>query len=302
MSRPFTSVGVDFFGPMRVKVGKKIEKRYGLIFCCMTVRAVHIEMTERLTTDSTLNAIRRFLSRRGYPSDIFSDNGLCFRGCERELRELVLKIDTDDIQRSLTAFGIAWRFSPPATPHWGGSYERLIRSIKTALNATLRERLPKPETLLTLLCEAEFIVNSRPLTHVRVDPNDLAPLTPLQFLITGDRRVPSWSDPNPDLRKQYQVAQIYTDKLWSRWVKEYLPTLNLRPKWNTPSKQVKVDDVVLIADPSGPRNTWPIGIVERVFPGKDGVVRIAEIRAKDKFYRRGVRSLVVLDVRDEKRP
>ena len=129
-----------------------------------------------------------------------------------------------------------------------------------------------------------------------VDPDDKKALTPMDFLITGDRRVTSWSVPSPDLRKQYQVAQQLTDRLWSRWVKEYLPTLNLKPKWNTPSSQVQVNDVALIADPNGSRNSWPLGIVERVFPGKDGVVRVADVRTNSGYYRRGVRSLIILDV------
>ena len=109
--------------------------------------------------------------------------------------------------------------------------------------------------------------------------------------------MPSWRDPSPDLRKQYQLAQVYSDLLWSRWVKEYLPTLTLRPKWNTPSPSLELGAVVLIVDPNGPRNSWPMGIIERVFPGKDGVIRVVDVRTNDGIYRRCVRQLVVLDVR-----
>ena len=296
-TRPFLTVGADFFGPLYVTVGRKKEKRYGLIFTCMNMRAIHVELTEHLTTDSTLNAIRRFASRRGYPNEIFCDNGSNFRGCERELKALLDKIDRTGIQRALTAYEIQWHFSPPVTPHWGGSWERLIRSFKTALSAILREQFPKPETLATLIVEAEFMINSRPLTHVSIDPSDKEALTPMHFLLMGDRRIPSWRDPNPDLRKQYQLAQVYSDLLWSRWVKEYLPTLNLRPKWNTPSPSLELGAVVLVDDPNGPRNSWPMGTIERVFPGKDGVIRVADVRTNDGIYRRGVRQLVVLDVR-----
>ena len=146
------------------------------------------------------------------------------------------------------------------------------------------------------MCEAEFMINSRPLTHVSIDPNDMEAITPIHFILMGDRRVPSWRDPNLDLRKQYQLAQVYSDLLWSRWVKEYLPTLNLRPKWNIPSPSLELGAVVLIVDPNGPRNSWPMGIIERVFPGKDGVIRVADVRTNDGIYRRGVRQLVVLDV------
>ena len=295
--RPFLNVGMDLFGPLYVKVGRKVEKRYGTIFACMSTRAIHIEMVDSLTTDSALNAIRRFTARRGYPVAIYCDNGSNLRGCERELRELASRLDDDEIQRKLTTFDIEFHFSPAATPHWGGSWERLIRTVKTALSAVLKERFPKSETLHTFLTEVEYMINARPLTHVSIDPNDLEPLTPLHFLLAGDRRVPSWTDPKPDLRKQYQIAQMITDSFWRRWTKEYLPTLNLRPKWNTTAKQVVVGDVVLMVDPNGPRNSWPLGIIERVFPGRDGVVRAADVRNNEGIYRRGVRQLVVLDVK-----
>ena len=84
---PFTFVGVDYFGPLYVKQGRSHVKRYGCIFTCLVVRAVHVEIAHSLNKDSSINALRRFISRKGKPEKILSDNGTNFVGGERELRE-----------------------------------------------------------------------------------------------------------------------------------------------------------------------------------------------------------------------
>ena len=83
---PFTSVGVDYFGPIPVKLKTSRVKRYGCIFTCLTMRAIHIEVSQDLSTDSFLMAFSRFVSKRGAPTEIYSDNGTNFRGAECEVR------------------------------------------------------------------------------------------------------------------------------------------------------------------------------------------------------------------------
>jgi transposase InsO family protein len=108
-------------------------------------------------------SLRRFIARRGTPNTIYSDNGTCFIGANRLLRKFYEPQVTDFVANE----GIKWSFIPAAAPFFGGCWERLVRSIKVALSVTLKERAPKEETLTTLLHEAEAIVNSRPLSHVR---------------------------------------------------------------------------------------------------------------------------------------
>jgi len=147
------------------------------------LRAVHVELAASLSTDSCIMAIRRMVGRRGCPERIYSDNGTNFKGADNELRRSLLELDQQRMTQEMTTRGIEWHFIPPSAPHMGGAWERLVRSVKVALEATLKERSPKEEVLQTLLVEAEFSVNSRPLTHVSLDPADMEALTPNHFLL-----------------------------------------------------------------------------------------------------------------------
>jgi len=297
--RPFTYTGVDCFGPMEVKIGRRREKRYGIIFTCMTVRAIHIELLENMSTDSTILAFRRFIARRGCPQEMWSDCGTNFRGMNSELSRLWASLDQERLKTVMGLKGINWRFNPPRAPHMGGVWERLIRSVKTALTVTLKEKAPKQETLLTLLAEAENIVNSRPLTHVSIDPSDPEALTPNHFILGSSGSSPTWgkfSDKDLCLKKQWRIAQRLADMFWQRWLKEYLPSLVKRSKWFDKAEPVKVGDFVLIVDDETSRNLWLKGVVERVFPGKDGQVRAVDVRTKLGVFRRPTVKICILNV------
>ena len=116
--RPFAHTGVDYFGPVDVTVGRRREKRYGVIFTCLTVRAVPLEIASSLTTDSCILAVRRFIARRGYPVSILSDNGTNFHGAQRELAEALQAIDHQQVAAELVTREIEWKFNPPAAPTW----------------------------------------------------------------------------------------------------------------------------------------------------------------------------------------
>lgn len=233
---PFTFTGMDYFGPINITVGRRHEKRYGVLFTCLTTRAVHLEVANFLTTDSAIMAIRRFISRRGYPKQISSDNGTNLKGAEAELRKSIENFNGSQIKEELCLKGIKWNFIPPVTPHMGGCWERLVRSVKTSLYAILKEQAPKEEVLNTLLAEVEYMVNNRPLTHISVDLNDPEPITPNHFLIGKTRKVEEnaigeFSDDDLLLRKQWRRSQRISDHFWKRWIKEFLPTLTRRTKW-----------------------------------------------------------------------
>lgn len=114
---PFTNVGVDFFCPFEVKHGRATVKRYGVVFTCLNVRAVHIEVAQTLNTDSCINAIRRFVARRSPIKVMRSDNGTNFVRAERELREAVQNLNNTQIQTTLLSKGICWLFNLPSQDH-----------------------------------------------------------------------------------------------------------------------------------------------------------------------------------------
>ena len=297
--RPFTFTGLDFFGPLTVTVGRHHEKRYGALFTCMTTRAIHIEVSHFLSTDSTLMAIMRMISRRGKPLEIFSDNGTNFQGCNNELKIGIKNLNHNKIHDEMTVQEIKWNFNPPAAPHMGGSWERLVRSVKTALSVILKERAPKDETLTTLITEVEGILNSRPLTHVPLDSTDDHAITPNHFLLGTSSLVNPYDlieDRDLCLRKQWRIAQRLADTFWTRWLKEYLPTLTRRTKWWKSTPEIKPGDVVTVADPNLPRNTWPKGLIVQTYKGKDGRTRVADVKTSQATYRRPISRLCLLDV------
>ena len=295
--RPFTFTGVDYFGPMLVSIGRRREKRYGALFTCLTTRAVHLEMAASLTTDSAIMAIRRLIARRGAPKELYSDNGTNFRGADVELRNAIRELDQDQLQQDLSGRGIEWFFNPPAAPHMGGSWERLVRSIKVALRVVLKERAPKEEVLHTLLLEAEAVVNSRPLSYVSGDLDDEPSLTPFNFLIGTTSTTQSqgnFTDSDLRLRKQWRASQRLADLFWKRWIHEYLPSLTRRTKWHQPAEPIKVDDVVILVDKNLPRGSWPRGRVTVVYPGRDNIIRVVDVKTATGTFRRPVSKLCVL--------
>ena len=227
---PFTNTGVDYFGPFYVTVRRTTEKRWGFLFTCLTTRAVHVEIVTSMDTSSCVMGVELFVSRRGTPAMIWSDNGTNFIGAEKELRESIEKWNVVNIAAELAHKGIKWSFNPPSAPHKGGIWERLVRSFKRVLYTTLGTRRLTDEVLHTTLCLVKNALNSRPLTPVSADPCDLNALTPNHFLL-GEHSadIPSVVGNNGfDHRKRYARAQSNANAIWSRWIKEYVPTLNRR--------------------------------------------------------------------------
>ena len=157
---PFHATGIDFFGPMNVRINRSSVKRWGVIFTCMSCRAVHIELSHSLNTDSFLAAFSRFTSRRGTPRTIYSDNGTNLTSAEKELRELIEQLEEDQICRKQDT--IEWHFLPPGASPMADVWERLVRSTKTILRGLIENETKKLLTdkgLYTLLCEVEFVLN-----------------------------------------------------------------------------------------------------------------------------------------------
>ena len=182
-STVFLNVGVDYFGPFTVEIDRRNEKRWCCLFTCLTVRAVHIEIVPKLDTNCCLNAIMRFIARRGKPVKMISDNGTKFIGAEKELAEYIAAWNKVRIEKHLIQQGIRWNFNPSAAPHFGGVWERLVRSCKKAMYAVLGNRSGTEDVLSTTMCLVEQTLNARPLTPVSSDATDLEAITPNHFLL-----------------------------------------------------------------------------------------------------------------------
>ena len=299
---PFTTVGVDCFGPFQVRRCRSLVKRYGVIFTCLTIRAVHIEVVHSLDTDSFLLALRRFIARRGQVEEIRSDNGTNFTSGERELRESIQAWNHDKINEAMLQKNIKWSFNPPYGSHHGSVWERCIRSVRRILRALLQEQTTDDEGLSTLMCEVESILNSRPLTVFSDDPRDSEPLTPNHLLLLkSDSPMPPGTFQRDDLfsRRRWRQIQYLADIFWKRWSREYLPLLQSRQKWLHPRRNLTVGDVVLVAAENTNRNYWPLGRIQQVFPDKKGFVRKVRVKVKSAVLERPVDKLVLLVEKEE---
>ena len=177
------NVGVDYLGPFTVSIGRRTEKRWMALFTCLVTRAVHLEIVPSLDVGSFLMAFTQFVSRRGSPTEVFSDNGTCFTAGQRELREALARLNDTQIADQLARKEIRWHFSPPSAPHLGGAWERLVRSCKNALRAILGKQTVKDETFATVVIEVEALLNDRPITYLGADPEEFEPVTPHHFLL-----------------------------------------------------------------------------------------------------------------------
>ena len=283
-SHAFSTVGLDFFGPILVRKFRRTEKRFGLLFTCLATRAIHLEVTQSMDTDSFVMALRRFIARRGRPNKICSDNGTNIKGGERELREALASLNQQRITDELTQRHITWRWNPPAAAHFGGSWERLVGLVKRALSVVLGgDHISTDEILSTVLCEVENMVNSRPITHVPAeydDEGEISALTPNHFLLARGNAALAPGDFQHDMtsRKRWRRTQALADHLWNRWRKEYLHSLIHRRKWQTDIRNLQVGDVVLLSETGTPRGLWPLARITEVLPGPDGRVRTVRLK------------------------
>ena len=302
---PFSKVGTDVFGPFYVTRGRAQEKRYGIIFTCLTSRATHIEITPGLDTSSYINSLRRFIARRGSPKTVRSDNGTNLTSADKELRDSINSWNKCYLQEFGLQHKIDWIFNPPYASHFGGVFERQIRTIRKIFNSVLREfsnqtRLTD-DMLHTLFCEIENIMNSQPLTAVTTEADGIEPITPNHLLrLQSNVPYPPGLFEDHDLysKKRWRQVQFLASVFWKRFVKEYVPLLNARSRWTMPKDSLEIDDIVLVMDPSLPRNFWSLGRVVSTKPDERGFVRTVSIKlpSKDsnKVIMRPIHKLVLI--------
>ena len=149
------------------------------------------------------------------------------------------------------------------------------------------------EGLATLMCEVEAIINARLLTKVSDDPRDMNALTPKHLLIMkANQSFPPGVFNKSD---QYSQVQYMAELFWKRWVKEYLPILQVRQKWNKEKRNIAEGDIVLVVEQNIPRGEWPLGRVIGVHCGRDGLVRSARVKTMRSTLTRPINKLCFLE-------
>jgi hypothetical protein len=220
-SRPFAATGIDYGGPFILKiVGKRstlTQKAYLALFGCMSAKALHLELVSDLTTNAFLAALR-FVSRRGRPTQVYSDNGTNVVGASNDLKRFLSRlISSEDVCASE---GIIWNFNPTHSPHFGGLWEEGIKSVKTHLKKIIGVTPLTFEEMYTNLTQVEACLNSRPLCALSNDVESPAVLTPGHFLI-GQAPCALRDDRFEDIPetrlRRWELLQRAQQVFWRKW-------------------------------------------------------------------------------------
>ncbi|GFS82814.1 integrase catalytic domain-containing protein [Trichonephila clavipes] len=237
----FEVVGIDLAGPLFLKTGEKV---WITLYTCAVYHALHLELVNALSSDAFLLALRRFIARRGRPRIIYCDNGTNFRGAFNDLAKLIgIKYrEKHQLKNSLEIYTTRRRMV-------GGWWERLVRIIKELLRRSLGKSILSYEELSTVICDCEFLINSRPLTYISENPQELIPLTPAMFLI--ENRCSDTTDIDElnlrDLRKRMTYRIKLLSDLRQRFRKEYLSEVIQKQNDNR-VREPRIGEAVLIGN------------------------------------------------------
>ena len=267
----FDSVGLDYAGPLFIKNIYPIDnndplfKSWISLFTCATTRAIHLDLAVDCSASSCIRVLQRFISRRGTPKLIISDNGTNFISA--------------DVQSYAAEHNISWKFNLASAPWQGGFFERLVQSVKRCLKKLIGHSRLTFEELLSVLYEIEMILNNRPLTFVY---NELThePLTP-NHLIYG--RQLSYRNMHPNIESNVVTTEnrakhinVIIEQFWKQWTKEYLTSLreySTKKYRNNRNREISINDVVLIMDDRIPRQRWKYGKIINLFDSTDSKIR-----------------------------
>ncbi|XP_073814309.1 uncharacterized protein [Musca autumnalis] len=282
---------------------QSVDSEEEMLKLAIEVRSIHkdggFEMRNWLSnSEKVLNVLddRSINSQKAFEDP--EDYATNFRGACRVLLEEVEKISSAEVERKYPT--IKWEFIPPASPHMGGAWERMVRSVKSVSMDILPKRELREKFLRAALADVENIINSRPLTYIPLESTDLEALTPNHFLLgssSGIRERDYSENSSMPSTKMFSLSNMIANEFWKRWIREYLPCLTRRTKWfNNSGENLQVGDVVIIVDDNAKRNEWLKGMVIDVPRGKDDVVRSAVVKTKNGLLTRPVVKLAKLDV------
>ena len=286
--KPFNHVGVDFTGHIWVKdTDSNLDhKMYILLFTCLNIRALHIELVPDMTTEHFLLAFLRFCNRYTIPSHLYSDNARAFVKSGDILSDV---LSSQEFCAHLTELHIKHIKIPLYAAFIGAAWERLIRTVKSCLYKTVQTKKLSYFELLTTLSSIQDAINSRPLTY-RSSENDLNVISPNSFLkmhgnsalVFRDTVEDPWRElDRQDIMESLDQQLITFEEFRRLWYEEYLLSLrehsrNLyQSSW---TNRIKCDDVVLIKLPNKPRPFWMLGRVIEVIVGFDNIIRSVKVK------------------------
>jgi hypothetical protein len=278
----FKRTGMDHFGPFIIRGGKKM---WGLLFTCMTTRAVHIEACPSIDIPSWMNAIDRFVSRRGKPSSMSCDNAGTFVGGSKLLARAIEEQLSEHFQANLVQemarkHQIQFNFIPKRMPHLGGAWERMVREIERCLvkSAATVSRL-NYDALTTLFVHAEGIVNRRPLAI----NDELGVITPMSILAPASEAAYGFPTNYSLVRVVGQLRQCI-DHFWKGWTQFYLRGMsaNRFPPGSPGFVELCPNDRVFFrrSEKFHRLQDTPAleaGVIRSTFPSSDGIARRFEI-------------------------
>ncbi|KAL1448249.1 hypothetical protein WDU94_001887 [Cyamophila willieti] len=265
----FEVLGVDLAGPLFIRGDEGcVKKVWVVLFTCAIYRAIRLEVVSSLSTDSFMQALRRFCSKNGRPKVCYSDQGTNLAGFESACQ----KLDWHKIAQYSSARKIEWKLNPPSAPWWGGWWERMVGILKSLLRSVLGRSSVNYEELLTLISECEAIVNERPLTYVPDGDHELAAITPAMFLHDLEEvGFPEYDFIGPtDFSGRLKYRNDLKQQLRKRFRSEYLGQLKLF-SGKKKEHELKKGSIVLIGDDNIKRLDWPMGRVVELVKGKQQV-------------------------------
>ncbi|XP_045109596.1 uncharacterized protein LOC123503684 [Portunus trituberculatus] len=310
---PFYNVSVDLFGPLWVcdTVKRRVKRKtFGVIFNCMTTRAVHLDLSEGYDTQNFLTVLKRFTCLRGFPKKLYSDNGTQLVSANKELRDMVTRWNKHEVFNFGKFNGLIWVFNRSADAPWENSCsEALIRLVKRSLTRIIGESVISFGELQSVMYEVANVLNERPIGFKPGEDFDEGTVLRPNDLLLGRSTIDApcgfWNE-RGEVSRSYAFKIKVIDLFWKKWMKNYFPTLIVRQKWHVSVRNVRKGDIVLVNDHNVLRGEWKLAEVVEGIPGRDGKIRDVLLRYKinepgkqyrgqhDKQMVRSVHRLVVL--------
>ena len=293
---PFLTTCLDLFGPISCRgLGggvRKPMKAYGVIFGCLSTKAVRILATTGYSTKQFLVAYWKFVGNQGAPAVIVSDHGTqLVSAAKKQADPDATDINWDQVIGLASRSGTKWTFTEKGCPWRNGTAEAVVKLVKATLGHQLQSHVSLDWSELdSLFSQVANIINNRPLGvfHANEDFHQICP----NDLLLGRTHRPSYEpdildEPEVDVKKILTDREQLVHRWWKEWERKVFPTLLPRKKWHHQSRNVKAGDIVLIQYQGKVRTVWKLARVSGTFPDDRGVVRTCEVafRGKDRGER-----------------